>query len=294
MSKSLLCYLISRPVAGLAFVFCLLSSALAGTIHVPAEQPTIQDGINAATTGDIVLVAEGTYYENINFMGKAITVASKYYLNGKEKHIRKTIINGSQPSNPDSGSVVYFISGEDTNSVLCGFTITRGTGTFENTPPFILREGGGILCLASGAKIMHNIIINNKSENGLLGMGWGGGFASSPPFIPTYVILENNIFEGNKVTGSSMTGGGGVSFCSSGRIVNNTFVRNTAFAEEGSVGGGGLIVQSWSAPTPPNEVYMSGNIIVHKLKKKYLLRVFYYKEEGLKIVITAYKTSFRY
>ncbi len=256
MSKHLLFCLFS-------FVLFLFSSVWAGIIHVPGDQPTIQAGITAAATGDLVLVAEGTYYENINFMGKAIIVASKFYLDQKEKHIRKTIINGSRPSNPDLGSVVSFTSGEDTNSVLCGFTITGGTGTFENTPPFIVREGGGVICLASGAKVIHNIITNNKSENGLTGLGWGGGFASSPPWIPTYVILENNILEGNKVTGSFLSGGGGASFCSSGRIVNNTFIRNTVTAEEGSAGGGGLIVQSWSYPTPPNEVYMSGNIIIH-------------------------------
>jgi len=34
-----------------------------------------------------------------------------------------------------------------------------------------------------------------------------------------------------------------------------------------------------------------GNIIVQKVKKNYLLRVFYYNEENSKIVITAYKTS---
>ncbi len=34
-----------------------------------------------------------------------------------------------------------------------------------------------------------------------------------------------------------------------------------------------------------------GNIIAHKVKKKYLLRVFYYKRENSKIIITAYKTS---
>ena len=34
-----------------------------------------------------------------------------------------------------------------------------------------------------------------------------------------------------------------------------------------------------------------GNIVVHKVKKKYLLRIFYYREENSKIVITAYKTS---
>ncbi len=57
----------------------LLSLALptsAKTIHVPADQPTIQAGINTASNGDTVLVSAGTYYENINFSGKAITVAS--------------------------------------------------------------------------------------------------------------------------------------------------------------------------------------------------------------------------
>jgi predicted outer membrane repeat protein len=255
MSKYLLCSLLS-------FIFGLLLSAFADIIYVPADQPTIQDGINVAAAGDVVLVAEGIYYENINFMGKAITVASHFYLDQKEKHIRKTIIDGSQPSNPDFGSVVSFVSGEDTNSVLCGFTITGGTGTLEFFPGFPpAREGGGVICSFSGAKIIRNIITGNKAENGFICSG--GGLSTGPPFASTHVILENNIFKENTVKGSFITGGGGVSFASSGKVIQNSFIKNTAYALEGSAAGGGLIVQSWD-PTvaPPHEVVVSGNIIM--------------------------------
>jgi len=263
------------------------------TINVPGDYSTIQAAINAASNGDLVLVSEGTYYENINFMGKAITVASKYFIDNKEKHIRKTIIDGSQPVNPDFGSVVNFVSGEDTNSVLCGFTITGGTGTLEmfpGNPP--IREGGGIYCLASGAKIIHNIIKYNKSEMGAAGMSWGGGFASTPPWIPMYVILENNVFENNSVIGSIMCGGGGVSFSCSGRIVKNTFIHNTVYAENGSAGGGGLIVQSWSYPTPPNQVFMSDNIIIHNKALQSETATFWLGGNGGGITILGSKGTF--
>ena len=45
-------------------------------IHVPADQPTIQAGINVASDGDTVMVSDGTYFENIVFKGKAISVES--------------------------------------------------------------------------------------------------------------------------------------------------------------------------------------------------------------------------
>jgi len=47
---------------------------LSDTIHVPADYPTIQEAINTSVNGDTVLVAPGTYVENIDFVGKAIIV----------------------------------------------------------------------------------------------------------------------------------------------------------------------------------------------------------------------------
>ncbi len=71
-------------------------------------------------------------------------------MDGDTNHINNTIIDGSQPSNPDYGSVVTFITGEDTTSIICGFTITGGTGMIE--PTYSARIGGGIVCYYATAK----------------------------------------------------------------------------------------------------------------------------------------------
>lgn len=139
----------------------LTLSIQAGIINVPGDQPDIQAGIDAAADGDTVLVADGTYVENINYQGKRITVASHYIMDGDTSHINNSIIDGSQPANPDSGSVVYFVSGEDTTSVLTGLTITGGSGTWVlgiGGPAIV---GGGIFISESGAKIEQNKIIHN-------------------------------------------------------------------------------------------------------------------------------------
>jgi len=96
-------------------------SAIAATIHVPADQSTIQAGIDAAFDGDLVLVSPGTYLENIDFLGKGITVQS-------EQGDDLTVIDGNQ-----NGSVVSFANGEPEDAVLDGFTIINGSGT----PPFL-------------------------------------------------------------------------------------------------------------------------------------------------------------
>lgn len=127
-----------------------LSSA--ATIHVPGDFPTIQQGIDSAGYGDTVLVAPGTYVENIDFLGKAITVMSS---DGADT----TIIDGGNPSNPDYGSVVTFRSAEGLKSILEGFKLTNGIGTyFEFIPGNWKYCGGGIFCNSSSCNGPPNLM----------------------------------------------------------------------------------------------------------------------------------------
>ena len=91
----------------------LFPSAQALVINVPADYPTIQEGINAASNGDTVLVASGTYYEQIDFSGREIVLIS-------ESGAESTIIDGQGIGAP----MVNIDSGEGVGTVLEGFTVT--------------------------------------------------------------------------------------------------------------------------------------------------------------------------
>ena len=120
-------------------IILLLCPAIAGaaTINVPADQRTIQAGIEAAAPGDIVLVAAGTYEEIIDFRGKAITVVSS---GGPSV----TIIDGLR-----DGSTVNFRSGETATSVFEGFRVINGIF-------------GGIVCESSSPVIRDCVVMENS------------------------------------------------------------------------------------------------------------------------------------
>jgi len=233
------------------------ASVLSDTLHVPANYATIQEAIDAAIDGNVVLVADGTYLENINFSGKAITVASHFLTDGDSTHIENTIIDGSDPSHPDSGSVIVFNSGEDTTSILCGFTITGGTGTYD---PFPVRIGGGILCLMSGAKIINCHIENNTIEY-QMGIVNGGGISVGPPGNTSWVILENNIISNNSILGAGGSGGG-IGVIGNVKLLNNIIEYNTAESIGESIWGGGIALSTNNIPSN-YERFVIGNIIRH-------------------------------
>lgn len=218
------------------FLFCFIFAAsliYGQIIHIPADYPTIQQGIDVATPGDTVLVSDGLYNENISLLGKKpLLVTSLFVMDSDTNHINNTIIDGSQFSDIDNASVVAFKSGEDTTSILCGFTIRGGRGTWDSIRDN--RCGGGIYISGSGAKIIYNKITENTVDDTQPGNGqetYGGGIGTSDEDAEYWILIEHNqIFYNTAITMYGLAAGGGIFMSYNARVADNVILGNTSTA----------------------------------------------------------------
>jgi predicted outer membrane repeat protein len=194
------------------FSLLIMGITLANIINIPADQPTIQAGINNANDGDTVLVQPGMYVENINFNGKNVVVGSLFLTTADTAYISQSVINGNR-----DGSVVTFENGEDSTAAVVGFTIRNGRAQY----------GGGIYCNNSSPSLRYLTITDN---NGYLhhGGGFGAGLAllNSNPRLIQVTIINNEAY----------VYGGGI-YCenSNPTLVNVTVSDNICY-----YGGGGI------------------------------------------------------
>ena len=193
------------------FIFLILSTFLTATIiNVPADQPTIQAGINIAVNGDTVLVQTGTYVENIDFSGKLITVGSLFLTTQDTTYMSSTIIDGNS-----SGSVVTFQTNEDSTAILIGFTITDGLAS----------SGSGIFC-SNSSPILSDLVISENTTS-YSSYSYGGGVYCNNSSL----VLSNVTISGNLSNGYSSYGGGICCINSSASLMDVTICSNTASAD---------------------------------------------------------------
>jgi len=207
-----------------ALLLLVASLASATVRHVPGDFPTIQQAIDASTSGDEVLVAPGTYGEQIQLIGPAADGIRLASTDGAEV---TTIRPVRDPFDPLGILRPVTCIDVGPSTIIEGFTITGGSAINIST------FGGGMLLRDSDAIVRNNLITDNHSGNGA-GIWVGGG-------APT--ISGNTIF-GN----SAQDVGGGISWNADvgGRILNNVVVANSAGFLLGRGVGGGIWVGAGS------------------------------------------------
>jgi nitrous oxidase accessory protein NosD len=187
---------------------------------VPAF-PAVGAAIAAAGPGDTVVVCPGTYFENINFSGKAISVRS---VGGPDV----TILDGNA-----ADSVVTFASGEGPTSVIEGFTIRNGRSGFDTSG---FGNGGGVRIEDASPGVYGNTIVNNRA---CTGAGIYVSFGSP--------VIEGNTIAANVQSGcSGGTGGGGIRIGgSSAAVIRRNVIRHNVMT---SADGGGIALFAAGSP----------------------------------------------
>jgi len=209
-------------VKKIAIILSLIVTVSGTQLKVPSAYSTIQAGLNAASSGDTVLVAVGTYTENIIWPDvngiKLISAGDS----------SNTIIDGNQ-----AGSVIKISYNQiDSTTVISGFTITGGGNT---------NRGGGMDLIGSPKITKSNINYNSANSE-------GGGLhlqGSSPLIID--VTIYGNVQNDN---GGTVNNGGGI--CMSDG--SSPLLKNVIISKNSSQNAGGMFISYDSNPTLENVI----------------------------------------
>ena len=236
---------VTLVVSFLAFAGTSFGATILVDVNGGGDYLTIQEGLDAAGTGDVVQVADGTYTENIVWPGvDGITLQS-------DNGVQNCIIDGG-----GTGSVITMGSGITADTLIRGFRITGGAANngggihLTGASPTIdicwvmynlaVLGGGGIYCFNYSSPTISNCwVVGNQA--GVTGGGILCHFYSAPTIEINYIVL-------NTVQAEYPSGGGGI-WCSSNSnatINQNNIYDNSVLNDDeeplpaGSGGGIGL------------------------------------------------------
>ncbi len=213
-------------ILSIGLLTCVPGLGYGAIINVPADQPTIQAGINAAVSGaDEVVIADGTYTGagniDIDFLGKAITVRSA---NGPAN----VIIDVQN----QAGSRGFIFQNQETSaSILQGVTIRNGNADFGGG----IRIQNGFQPTAPSPTIINCIIENNTAVQG------GGVNISGPGASPTFRNVQ--ILDNTATTPANIgVGGGGLRAARTTGTTTVTIIDSLIDGNSSTGSGGGILI----------------------------------------------------
>jgi parallel beta-helix repeat protein len=220
------------------------------------DVPTIQAAIDSASTGDVILLADGIYRDagncGIDFLGKDITICSE---SGDPEFCIIDCGGCEPPPGCEDTHGVLFRSGEGPASVLEGVQVRYGNGwPSVCVGPCI--EGAGGVVVDGASPTLRNLLV---TQNG------GGGIS----LVNSSAELEDCMVTGNYdggmyIAGSSATltgcviaangtmwshGGGIVLSGSSPTLESCVIAGNVAIGEGSGQSAGGGVYATSSSPT---------------------------------------------
>lgn len=198
-----------------------------GTTGTPCE--TISYTLNSqAGEGDTILIAEGTYTENLTITGITVTLRGGYTISGTQwlAGTGETVVHGN-----DAGRV-FFIHGS--NSVLENLTITGG-----DAPP-AEPWGGGLWVTGGDVTIRYSTITGNGDVD------WSMGIEVNDDYGPAHLTLESSTVSYNFGGGLHLWSGGAGT---SAEVQDVTFIGNRSGT------GGGIWLENG-----PSAVIMNSDI----------------------------------